>query len=147
MEDTNKFLATAKEDLKKSKYALKEKDYIISEQRKAGLYTLAGIFEVSLFLGISFIEWQGMQIRTVNWLCMGCLTCVKAQDHLQLRSLESRSRSDMYLIAKVHVLLFGKWPGLSSPIYSQLVLLVLNPGFSSKSEFIKESEIYKYPFL
>ncbi|XXG62760.1 hypothetical protein AAC387_Pa05g1072 [Persea americana] len=35
LEDTNKFLATAKEDLKKSKYALKEKDYIISEQRKA----------------------------------------------------------------------------------------------------------------
>lgn len=37
---TSKLLATAKEDLKQSQYNLKEKDFIISEQKKAGLWRL-----------------------------------------------------------------------------------------------------------
>jgi len=34
---TSKLLVTAKEDLKQLQYTLKEKDFIISEQKKAGL--------------------------------------------------------------------------------------------------------------
>lgn len=36
LEDTSKLLVIAKDDVKRTQYALKEKDFIISEQRKAG---------------------------------------------------------------------------------------------------------------
>jgi len=37
LNQSSKLLATAKEDLKKLHYTLKEKDFIISEQKKAGM--------------------------------------------------------------------------------------------------------------
>lgn len=37
LEHTSKLLATAREDMKQAQYTLKEKDFVISEQRKAGL--------------------------------------------------------------------------------------------------------------
>lgn len=37
LNQTGKLLANAEEELKKCWYALKEKDFVISEQRKAGM--------------------------------------------------------------------------------------------------------------
>lgn len=38
LEHTSKLLAAAREDLKQTQYTLKQKDFVISEQKKAGLY-------------------------------------------------------------------------------------------------------------
>ena len=38
LEYSSKLLATARDDLTLAQYTMKEKDFIISEQRKAGLY-------------------------------------------------------------------------------------------------------------
>lgn len=37
LEHTSKVLANTKEELKKCNYSIKERDFIISEQRKAGI--------------------------------------------------------------------------------------------------------------
>lgn len=41
LDQTIKLLNNVEEQLKKCQYALKEKDFIISEQKKAGLYKLS----------------------------------------------------------------------------------------------------------
>lgn len=96
LSETQKLLANTEEELKKCQYSLREKDYIISQQKKAGLMRISpNIFEICVSYDVLIML---TNVETENALTHQA--CILRSD------LEKALRDNALLFQKIGMLLF-----------------------------------------